>query len=182
MRLLLLTTVAAASIAACGQKAATAPAEVAGAALAPDAVAVTASDIEAPAEPAGNARVFVDAEGVAINGYDPVSYFNAAPSAGDPAYVSEYNGATYRFASADNKAAFDADPAAYEPQYGGYCAYGAAKGVKFKTAPETGTVVGGKLFFNKDRNVQELWNKDQPGFIAEADGQWPAILDNDIAG
>lgn len=188
MRILLLVA-ASAVLASCGQKAAEreplpeapaaatpAPATAAEAPAAIDEMAVAAEP-----ETSGNARTFVDAEGVAIRGYDPVSYFKGAPSAGDPAITSVRNGATYRFASAENKAAFDADPAAYEPQYGGYCAYGAAKGAKFATAPETGAVIGGKLYFNKDQSVQKLWNKDQGALIAEADKTWPTIIDNDPA-
>ena len=48
--------------------------------------------------------------------------------AGSRALESEYNGATWRFASAANKAAFDAEPARYAPQYGGYCAWAVSEG------------------------------------------------------
>ena len=176
---------ASAVLASCGQKAAEQEplAEAPAAVEAPAAAPAVIDEMAVATEPAttGNARTFVDAEGVAIGGYDPVSYFEGAPSAGDPAITSVRNGATYRFVSAENKAAFDADPAAYEPQYGGYCAYGAAKGAKFSIEPETGTVVGGKLYFNKDRNVQKLWNKDQAALIVEADASWPSIIDADPA-
>lgn len=184
MRIMLFIA-ASAALASCGQKSAEpkavapAPAAQAPAAAAPDEVSAVA--VETDAATTGNARIFVDAEGVAIRGYDPVSFFNGVPSAGDPAITSSSNGATYRFASVENKAAFDADPAAYEPQYGGYCAYGAAKGAKFSTDPATGAVVGGKLYFNKDRNVQKLWNKDQAALIVEADATWPTIIDKDPA-
>lgn len=127
---------------------------------------------------AGGPVVYRNAEGLAIGGYDPVSYFSGAPSAGDPAFVSTIDGATFRFASAANKAAFDADPSAYLPQYGGYCAYGASQGAKFPTIPETGTVVGGKLYFNKNLDVQKLWNKDQTGLIEKADALWPSIKED----
>jgi hypothetical protein len=41
-----------------------------------------------------------------------------------------HGGVTYRFASAANRAAFLAEPGTYLPQYGGYCAYGMARGYK----------------------------------------------------
>jgi YHS domain-containing protein len=186
MRIMLFVTAAAAALSACSQKPADQPAapDVASAPAAVADAPVAAAEKTAPsAEPAsiGNARVFVDADGVAISGYDPVSYFKGSPSIGDAAITSVRNGATYRFASLENKAAFDADPAAYEPQYGGYCAYGAAKGAKFATRPETGAVVNGKLYFNKDASVQKLWNKDQASLIIEADQTWPSIIDKDPA-
>lgn len=136
---------------------------------APTPEAKNAAPVEA------STRIFHDAQGIAISGYDPVSYFKGAPAPGDKAFESVTDGATFRFASAENKAAFDANPAAYLPQYGGYCAYGASQGAKFPTIPETGTVVGGKLYFNKNLDVQALWNKDQAELIRKADAQWPAI-------
>lgn len=120
-------------------------------------------------------RIFKNEEGVAIGGYDPVSYFDGAPAAGNADFFSEVDGAKFLFASAEHKATFDANPDAYLPQYGGYCAYGASQGAKFPTIPETGTVVDGKLYFNKNRDVQTLWNKDQAGLIEKADAAWPAI-------
>lgn len=183
MRAILLLTVAAA-LSACGQQKPAAPAPVSAPAPVAEAPADPAPDASAVSESqpvaavAGNARIFVDDAGVAINGYDPVSYFKGAPSIGDAAFTSVRDGAIYRFANAENKAAFDADPAAFEPQYGGYCAYGAAKGAKFKTVPETGVVVDGRLYFNKDLGVQKLWNKDQAALIVEANTVWPSIIDD----
>lgn len=72
-------------------------------------------------------------DGVAIQGYDPVAFFtDHKPVKGSPQFQSDYHGAKYYFASADHKAAFDKMPAQYEPQFGGYCAYGASRG---KTVP-----------------------------------------------
>ena len=68
-------------------------------------------------------------DGVAIQGYDPVAFFtDNQPVKGNPQFQSDYHGAKYYFASADHKAAFDKAPAQYEPQFGGYCAYGASRG------------------------------------------------------
>src|SRR4051812_18817855 len=67
----------------------------------------------------------LDKPGVAIQGYDPVAFFtDNRPVKGDPKFVSTQNGATYRFASPEHKALFDANPAKYEPTFGGYCAFG----------------------------------------------------------
>lgn len=120
--------------------------------------------------------VFADKDGVAVGGYDPVSYFSGQAQKGDPAIVSIVDGAVYRFASLENKAAFDAEPSKFRPQYGGFCAYGASQGAKFPTDPETGTVVDGKLYFNKNKSVAELWQKDRAALIAKADETWPSIV------
>lgn len=116
--------------------------------------------------------LMVDENGVAVNGYDPVSYFSGAPAPGDPAITTIVDGAEYRFASVENKAKFDADPAAYQPQFGGYCAYGVAEGGKYRTDPSTGTIVNGKLYFNKDENVQRQWTENRDALIAKADAAW----------
>lgn len=145
-----------------------------------EATTVAAVEEQAPApaaEPAETARVvsillMVDENGVAVNGYDPVSYFSGAPAPGDPAISSIVDGAEYRFASAENKAAFDADPKAFQPQFGGYCAYGVAEGAKFRTDPATGTVVNGKLYFNKNPDVQRQWNENRDALITKADAAW----------
>lgn len=127
-------------------------------------------------------EVFVNEQGVAIRGYDPVSYFKGAGLPGKPEFASKYQGATYYFASAANKAAFDAKPAAYAPQYGGYCALGTAYGGKFRTDPSTGRVVDGKLYFNKNPDVAKSWNKDIPGYITKADAKWPKVIGKSIDG
>ena len=77
---------------------------------------------------AAKPAVFTD-KGVAIRGYDPVAYCSqSAPVAGDATHSVTYNGATWLFESADNKAMFEEQPEAFAPQYGGYCAYAVSKG------------------------------------------------------
>ena len=132
----------------------------------------------AEAAPAATAAVtpvvFTDENGVAIHGYDPVSYFEGAPQAGDPQHFTDIDGARYLFASAAHKAKFDAAPVSFEPQYGGYCAFGAANGHKSPTQPDTGQIIDGKLYLNYNRDVKTLFDKDHAGFIGKADVNWPA--------
>ena len=65
---------------------------------------------------------------VILKGYDPVAYFNQGKAVmGNPLITSKYDGATYLFASREDKAEFDKSPAKFEPQYGGYCAYTMSK-------------------------------------------------------
>jgi YHS domain-containing protein len=76
------------------------------------------------------AKVNVDSKGVILKGYDAVAYINEGkPVKGIPEIKSNYQGATYLFASAEDKADFDKDPLKFAPQYGGFCACGIALGV-----------------------------------------------------
>ena len=62
--------------------------------------------------------------GLAVKGYDPVSYFTTGkPTPGLAQFSTTYKGATYRYASAENRNRFLAAPEQFLPQYGGYCAY-----------------------------------------------------------
>ncbi len=115
--------------------------------------------------------------GVAVGGYDPVAYFTQGkPVKGSADVTTSYEGATWRFASAENRAAFQADPVKYAPQFGGYCAYAVALGHTAKAEPDAWTIHDGKLYLNYDKSVQALWEKDIPGYIAKADANWPGVL------
>jgi YHS domain-containing protein len=126
---------------------------------------------------AGKSLLNVDKTGLAIKGYDPVAYFaENRPIKGNPQFVSTYNGARYQFASAANKAAFDADPAKYEPQFGGFCAYAASEGHTAKIEPEAFQVLNGRLLLQYDLDVRELFNKDPQGRLKKADANWPSLV------
>jgi YHS domain-containing protein len=128
---------------------------------------------------------FVDKTGFAVSGYDVVAYFDleqspvgtSQPAAvpGDKDITSTYNGATFAFSSEDNKARFDADPAAFVPQYDGHCAYGVSKGGKVPGNPDLWRIVDGKLYLNITQNVVGFWEEDIPGNINLAQGNWPGI-------
>lgn len=125
---------------------------------------------------AAKPAVFTDG-GVAIRGYDPVAYFTqSSPVAGDAAYRAAYNGATWLFASAENQAMFEAQPKAFAPQYGGYCAYAVSKGGTATTSPDAWTIVDDKLYLNFNKVVRGIWSNDIPGNIAKADANWPSVL------
>lgn len=116
-------------------------------------------------------------DGIAIDGSDVVAYFTQnAPVAGNADITHDYMGATWRFASVENRDAFAADPAAYAPQYGGYCAYAVSEGYTASTAPEAWSIVDGKLYLNYSTGVKRRWEQDIPRRIAAADAQWPQVL------
>ena len=114
---------------------------------------------------------------VAVGGYDPVSYFDGTPQQGDRQISRTYRGAAFRFANQENLERFSADPEAYVPQYGGYCAWAVAQGSLSKGDPRYWAIVGGKLYLNYDEGVQALWDRDRAGLIETADANWPEILD-----
>ena len=121
-------------------------------------------------------EVYSDSGG-AIRGYDPVAYFTAGkPTKGSGAFTHQWRGATWHFASAENRDRFAADPEKYAPQYGGYCAYGVAQGYAVSIDPSAWSVVDDKLYLNYSKRVQADWQKDVPGYIRKADGNWPKVL------
>jgi hypothetical protein len=127
---------------------------------------------------AGQAEVFTGlVTGVAVGGYDAVSYFkDGQPRLGKADLAFQWKDAAWRFANEDNLKAFTADPEKYAPQYGGYCAFAVSKGATAKGDPAAWTIVGGKLFLNYSTAVREKWRSDIPGNISSADANWPSVL------
>lgn len=118
----------------------------------------------------------LDKNGVAIQGYDPVAFFTQGkPVKGSGKFQSSYRGAIYYFASTKDKAAFDGNPAKYEPQFGGFCAYGVSQGHLAPVKIEATQVVNGRLLMQYDLDVKKEFNKDQSGNLAQADKNWPAL-------
>lgn len=137
-----------------------------------------AGSAPALAQPAKRLRQFnINKAGLAIDGYDPVGYFTSGKALEGKKDIScVYEGITYRFITAQNKQAFIAAPAKYEPQYGGWCAYAmGASGEKVEVDPETFKIIDGKLylfynsFFN---NTLKTWNKNETVLRAKADNNW----------
>ena len=120
-----------------------------------------------------NATLF----GTAVDGTDVVAYFTEGrPLEGSREHVFEWRGASWRFASAEHRELFAADPERYAPQYGGYCAYAVSQGTTAGIDPEAWKIVDGKLYLNLNKDVQKLWERDVAGYIAEADAHWPRLL------
>jgi YHS domain-containing protein len=114
---------------------------------------------------------------VAIQGYDPVAYFKQNKAVkGKNDLTASYLGVVYKFSSAANKDVFVKSPSAYEPQFGGWCAYAmGSNGEKVEINPETFKIVDGKLylfynaFFN---NTLKSWNKDEQNLKGKAENNW----------
>jgi YHS domain-containing protein len=116
--------------------------------------------------------------GKAIKGYDAVAFFKQRkPVMGADSLSYDWKGAHWLFSSAENRDAFKKAPEHYAPQYGGYCAYGAAEGHKAPTQTDTWTILNDKLYFNYNSSVKQSWVKNQQALIEKADQNWPALKD-----
>lgn len=125
---------------------------------------------------AGQPPTFANSDG-AIRGYDPVAYFILGePTEGKNKYSNKWQGAIYKFSSAENLATFKSDPERYAPQYGGYCAYAMSKGSIASTDPEAWSIVNGKLYLNFSPAIKKRWQGDVPGNIRAANQHWPGVL------
>jgi YHS domain-containing protein len=116
---------------------------------------------------------------VAIEGYDPVAYFleNKAVE-GKKAHKLDWQSATWQFASAENKALFEANPDKYAPQYGGYCAWAVSQNTTASIDPDQFSIVDGKLYLNYDKEVKTMWLVDTTKHISVGDTNWPLLLAN----
>jgi len=113
----------------------------------------------------------------AVSGYDTVAYFvERKPVKGDRRFVHSWQGAEWRFASAENRDRFAAAPERYAPQFGGYCAWAVAQGYTASGDPRFWTIVDDRLYLNYDADVQRKWEQDIPGFIARGRQNWPSVL------
>lgn len=123
--------------------------------------------------PAATIPVFAE-NGVAIGGTDPVAYFQARqPVLGSEEFSHTWQGVTWRFASAENRDLFIANPEQYAPQYGGFCAFAVARGYTASTVPEAWTIVDNKLYLNFSLDIRTRWERDIPGNIARGNQNWP---------
>ena len=123
-----------------------------------------------------NASLTGASKPLALHGYDPVAYFTVGlPTLGSAKFTATHRGAAYRFASAANKSAFEANPAHYLPQFGGFCAYGVSVGKKFDGDPRVFEIVDDKLYLNLNPDIQATWRKDTAGNLKKAASQWSQV-------
>lgn len=121
-------------------------------------------------------------QGLALKGYDPVAYFtDAKPTEGNAAIVYQWRGATYRFATAEHRDAFESNPQRYAPQFGGYCAFAVSQGTTADADPFQWALVDEKLYVNNNAFAAALWNRDRPGHIEAANTNWPLIPKRPLA-
>ena len=120
-------------------------------------------------------------KGFALQGYDPVSYFQKSPKKGNNKYIVAYGGVKYKFSCKNNLDTFNDNPGSYMPQYGGYCAYAIAeKSEKVSIDPKTYEIRDGKLylFYNSwGMNTLKSWRKKSPDELkVKADANWSIMM------
>jgi YHS domain-containing protein len=140
-------------------------------------VAASQGALAAPAINTLEGGVFGGRGDTAIRGYDTVAYFTEGkPVKGQDAFVTEWMGAKWKFASKAHLDRFKASPDKYAPQYGGYCAFGVAQGYLVKVEPDQFKILDGKLYLNYDASVQATWLKDPAGYIRTADAKFAQLI------
>jgi len=115
-------------------------------------------------------------DNVAILGYDPVAYFTEAqPLLGDPQFEHVWQDARWRFASAEHRDLFAAEPRRYAPRYGGFCAGAMADGWRASINPEAWVIIDDRLYlaFNKP-GIDEFATEPDTN-IATADANWERL-------
>ncbi len=131
----------------------------------------------APAAHAQDMPVYYTTDGVALAGYDAVSYFDGAkPIMGMPENSVMWKGARWHFASQENRELFESDPRAFAPQFGGYCSYAMAMGTLKSTDPNAWQVVNGRLYLTHSEAIEKIWQQDRAEYIHLAEENWPVIL------
>jgi YHS domain-containing protein len=111
-----------------------------------------------------------------LSGYDPVAYFTDGKAVrGSGFHVAVHNGVTYAFDNDEHKTRFTKSPEKYLP------VYGVAVGKKFVADPEIWKIVGGKLYLNLDKSIQQKWEKDIPGYVMKAEKNWGEIRDKNAS-
>jgi len=141
------------------------------------AVVAAAVPASVPAATTPAPEISAEADHLAARGYDVTAYFLQGKAVrGTRAHKLEYKGATWLFASADTLAKFKADSAAFEPQFGGYCAWAVSQGYVAPGDPEQWKIVDGKLYLNFNARAKELWEADQAEAIKRGFANWPSVL------
>ena len=115
-------------------------------------------------------------DGLALHGFDPVAYFTQNKAVkGEPVLTASYQGVTYQFASKEDQAAFEADPAKYVPRYGGFCALATSKGIKADIDPHAFAINDGKLYVNYSDKALQAYQHDIKGNTDNANHNWPEV-------
>jgi hypothetical protein len=114
--------------------------------------------------------------GLAIGGFDPVSYFtDARPMTGRPGFEASEAGVIWRFRNEGNRAFFLAHPEIYSPQFGGYDPTDVARGIAVAGSPRFWLVAGQRLFLFGRPESRDAFAADPARFAREATQRWPGL-------
>ena len=111
-----------------------------------------------------------------MHGVDPVSMFESqTPQTGDAVHTTAHDGVDYYFATEDAQQNFDADPAAYLPQFGGFCAFGVYKGKKLDGDVRYADIVDGKLYLFVNAAIFDQYLENREDVLSGAYETWTDI-------
>lgn len=137
--------------------------------LAPVLLAAACAEVEAQS-------VVNTAEGVAIHGYDAVAYHTEGrPVPGNDRFSFQWEGAEWRFASAENRDLFASDPQRYAPAYGGYCAWAVSRNGIADIDPSAFVIHNGRLYLNINERFNRRFSSDLAANIQRAEQNWPGV-------
>lgn len=129
---------------------------------------------------AADAPIYSHPSKGAIKGADAVAYYSLEPGVkaviGRAEFTHRWSGADWKFANAENLAKFVADPEAYAPQFGGYCAFAVSHDFTKPINPNKWKIVDGKLFLNLNGIAYRKWQSDQDAAIIRGNNHWPNVL------
>ena len=113
---------------------------------------------------------------VALQGYDPVSYFTEGrPQKGSAHYHASYDDVTYWFKNAEHRALFVADPDRYAPQFNGYCTVNISRGEKYEADPEAWVIADGKLYVFGAKEGVPMFRRQTASIVEKANEHWPEL-------
>ena len=113
----------------------------------------------------------IEENGIALKGFDAVSYFEGSPKKGSTEFSHQYSGLEWHFSNRDHLTKFSENPQHYLPQYGGHCAFAMSLGETSPGNPQSWHIEDGKLYFNGNGFAKLLF-KIIPGRQAKADSNW----------
>lgn len=114
--------------------------------------------------------------GVALEGYDPVSYFTEPePVQGLADYEYQWGGVPWYFASAANRDVFMRNPEIYAPQFGGHCVTSLSRGYLSDGKPRLYAISGMKLYLFYSVANREAFFKSEETSLQQANGGWAKL-------
>lgn len=114
--------------------------------------------------------------GLAISGFDPVSYFTEAKAAlGRPEVELTREGVVWRFRNEGNRAAFQDNPDVYTPRFGGYDPVAIVRGASVPGHPQIWSVVAERVYLFYSNEARAAFVADPGRYIDAAERKWPAV-------
>lgn len=109
----------------------------------------------------------------ALGGADVVSLHDSGRLIdGKPGISTEWKGRVWTFANEANRAAFEANPRAYAPGFGGNCPVALSEGRRQPGSAHFSVVVGGTLYVTTDGHAKQRMQSDPQPILRRAHETW----------